>query len=94
MNLYILNLKEANNQSDYSGFEEWIKVEDIHRNNGPAVIKPNGEQQWHNNDKCHREDRPALIYANGKKRYFLEDEEIIKSEYPSALKKFLHKKNK
>ena len=37
----------------------------FHREDGPAVIYPNGDKFWCINDQYHREDGPAIIYENG-----------------------------
>ena len=38
---------------------------EIHREDGPAVIYPNGKQCWYINGKFHREDGPAFISYGG-----------------------------
>ena len=43
-----------------------------HREDGPAVIYPNGDQFWLRNDKLHREDGPAVVYSDGKKHWYLD----------------------
>lgn len=37
----------------------------FHRDDGPALIYPNGEERWYKNGKLHREDGPAITRANG-----------------------------
>lgn len=45
------------------GIERWYNENDqLHREDGPAVIYPNEVQQWYKNGKLHREDGPAVIY--------------------------------
>jgi hypothetical protein len=34
--------------------------DNLHREDGPAVIYPFGEEQWYRNGKLHREDGPAI----------------------------------
>jgi hypothetical protein len=42
----------------------------LHRNNGPAVIKPDGTQYWYQNGKIHRDNGPAIIRADGSLEYW------------------------
>jgi hypothetical protein len=36
----------------------------LHRDDGPAVIKPDGTQEWYKEGKLHRDDGPAVIYTS------------------------------
>jgi hypothetical protein len=38
---------------------------ELHRDDGPAAIYPDGRQYWYRNGDLHREDGPAVIYSNG-----------------------------
>ena len=42
----------------------------IHREDGPAIIYPDGGEYWYQNGKFHREDGPAIIYPNGYKFWY------------------------
>lgn len=42
-----------------------------HREDGPAVIYPNGDQFWCRNDQLHREDGPAVIRSDGTRYWYL-----------------------
>lgn len=42
-----------------------------HKEDGPAIIWPNGDQYWHKNGKLHREDGPAIILSNGEIEWWL-----------------------
>ena len=42
-----------------------------HREDGPAIIRPNGSKYWYQNGKRHREDGPAVIQKNGRKEWYL-----------------------
>ncbi len=37
----------------------------LHREDGPAVIEPDGTQEWYRHGKLHREDGPAVVGADG-----------------------------
>jgi hypothetical protein len=39
----------------------------LHREDGPAIEWANGDKIWYRNDQCHREDGPAIVYADGTK---------------------------
>ena len=38
----------------------------LHRENGPAVIYPDGGEEWHYNGFPHRADGPAVTTADGR----------------------------
>ena len=38
---------------------------ELHRVNGPAVIRPDGDLCWYQNDELHRLDGPAVIWDDG-----------------------------
>jgi hypothetical protein len=44
-----------------------------HREDGPAIERPNGLKVWWVNGKRHREDGPAKIYSDGDVEYWLND---------------------
>jgi hypothetical protein len=43
----------------------------LHRINGPAVERANGDKLWYQNGKLHRVDGPAADYASGDKHWYL-----------------------
>lgn len=56
---------------DMSGVQRWRKEGKLDRDNGPSVIRPNGEEKWHKNGRLHREDGgPAETLADGSKRWY------------------------
>ena len=42
----------------------------MHRDNGPAVERANGDKFWYQHDKLHHEDGPAIEYTDGNKKWF------------------------
>ncbi len=44
---------------------------DLHCEDGPAVIFPNGHKAWLINGEFHREDGPAIIYSDCDKEWRL-----------------------
>jgi hypothetical protein len=53
------------------GSEEYWINDKLHREDGSAVIFPNGTQVWYKNGKIHREDGPAVIHPNGTQEWYL-----------------------
>jgi hypothetical protein len=49
-----------------------------HREDGPAIIGPDGSQKWYVNGKRHREDGPAYIGSNGRQLWYLNNKNITK----------------
>ena len=52
------------------GTKRWFKDGKLHRYDGPAVIRSDGEQWWYKNDKIHRDDGPAGIFPDGTQYWF------------------------
>lgn len=49
-----------------SGIIQYIDKNKLtHKEDGPAIIWPNGDQYWYINDELHREDGPSVILSNG-----------------------------
>jgi hypothetical protein len=47
-----------------------------HREDGPAVIYPNGYQSWWINGLLHREDGPAIVCSTGTLFWILNGERV------------------
>lgn len=43
----------------------------LHREDGPAVMSPDGDKHWYLNGQRHREDGPAIEYSNGDKKWYI-----------------------
>ena len=44
------------------GTKEWKNKKGLfHRDDGPAIIHPNGTEEWYRNGKIHRRDGPAVV---------------------------------
>jgi len=54
------------------GEKSWLLDGMHHRDDGPALITPNGIQKWYQYGKCHRDNEPAVIYRNGTKYWYRE----------------------
>jgi len=60
-----------------NGTKQWFNSQgQLHREDGPAVIWPNGGKFWFKNGLSHREDGPADEYGNGKKHWYIEGKRI------------------
>jgi hypothetical protein len=62
-------MKNGYYKDNYGEF--WYLNNELHREDGPAVIYVDGTQVWHLNGKMHREDGPAIIYADGAQEWFI-----------------------
>jgi hypothetical protein len=63
--------KPIKHVSEDGTIEYLLPDERRHREDGPAVIRPNGSEEYWINGFAHREDGPAIINANGTKHWFL-----------------------
>lgn len=43
---------------------------ELHRDDGPALITPNGTQHWYRNGELHRDDGPAVVYPDGSRDWY------------------------
>ena len=53
----------------------------LHREDGPAVICPDGTQKWYINDKLHREDGPAIIYPSGRQYWYINGKQLTEQQF-------------
>jgi len=47
----------------------------LHREDGPAIIYPDGSRVWYLNGHLHREDGPAIIWPSGSRWWYLNGKE-------------------
>ena len=53
----------------------------LHRAEGPAIIKPNGDRYWYRYGYLHREDGPAVEYVEKSEfHWFLDGRRVTKSK--------------
>ncbi len=50
----------------------YVKNGRIHRDDGPAIVRDNGNKFWYKNGKQHREDGPAEEYTNGDRWWWVD----------------------
>ena len=46
------------------------KNDELHRDDGPAIIDNDGYKAWYKNGEFHRDDGPAVINSNGSKVWY------------------------
>ena len=52
--------------------ERWLVNGVLHREDGPAVIYPDGTEQWYLNGRLHRTNGPAVSMIDGEKQWWAE----------------------
>ena len=62
----------------------------LHCEDGPAFIYPNGTKYWFQNDQLHRIDGPAAIYSNGIKQFWVNGERLSKEQFQSMKFRFIN----
>ena len=61
----ILSLLDSGGAFKYGRYEIRDSNGDLHRDNGPAIVYPDGTQYWYRNGQLHRDNGPAEVYPNG-----------------------------
>ena len=51
-----------------------------HRDDGPAIIFPDGRQYWYRHGLPHRDDGPCIVYPDGRKFWFVNGDFIREGE--------------
>ena len=81
--------KETTKQVDSNGNITYRKNGVLHRDDGPAVEKPNIAEEWFRDGLRHREDGPAVEWQSGTKEWFRDGlrhrEDGPAIEYPNRL---------
>jgi len=49
----------------------------LHRDDGPALVYPDGKQYWYRNGRLHRDDGPAVVYPNGTQYWYCNGEQYM-----------------
>ena len=44
--------------------------DELHREDGPAIVRPDGSEEWYRNGMRHRDDGPAIIHPDGKEEWY------------------------
>ena len=57
----------------HSDKTEWFNLEgNLHRDDGPAIERSNGDKFWYKEGELHRDDGPAIEWASGSKVWYKE----------------------
>ena len=67
-------MSEKNGKYVYGKMTLYYKDGFLHREDGPAEERINGDKEWWINGKRHREDGPAIENLNGYKSWWLNDQ--------------------
>jgi hypothetical protein len=51
--------------------KRWTVDGKLHRTDGPAIIRANGNEHWYCCNLLHRIDGPALVFTNGYEAWWL-----------------------
>lgn len=74
----------------YSGITKWFKDAEyhiLHREDGPAVVRPGNIQCWYINGERHREDGPAIIWADDSYSWYIDGKKYLdKKKFQKAAK--------
>ncbi len=70
-----------------NGDKHWLKNNQLHREDGPAIEYANGSKLWIKNGRLHRENGPAFENARGEKFWYLNDEKLTEQEFNKILAK-------
>jgi len=54
----------------YGTIRYYNDLDQLHREDGPAIENADGTKWWYLNGLCHREDGPAVEYASGEKHWY------------------------
>ena len=66
----ILSILDAGGIFQYERYEIRNNHGQLHREDGPAVIYPNGSYHWYRNGRRHRDDGPAEVFPDGKQFWY------------------------
>lgn len=70
----VLNL-ESKPYVNSNGDEIWFnQYEQIHRDDGPAIIQKDGSRKWYKDNELHRDDGPAIELSSGTKAWYKDGE--------------------
>jgi len=58
------------------GTQCWYLDDQLHRTDGPAVIRANGTKEWWVNSRLHRLDGPAWIDVGGTQFWYVKGQDI------------------
>ena len=66
----------------------WMINGEVHREDGPAIERPDGTKGWVIKNKPHRLDGPAEEWPDGTMRYFINGREFTKEQWSIEREKY------
>jgi flagellar basal body rod protein FlgG len=54
----------------------------LHRDGGPAIIRPDGEEVWARHGRFHRDDGPAMITFDGREMWYVDG---LRTDVPKSI---------
>ena len=66
----VSSLLDAGGKFEHGRYQIRNSKGHLHREDGPAIIFPDGTQYWHRNGEFHRDDGPAIIYPDGRQHWY------------------------
>lgn len=71
--LYTESVEQPQMHVNEHGTKIWsLKSGTMHRDDGPAVVFPDGSKQWRRLNALHRTDGPAVENADGSKQWWID----------------------
>jgi len=71
---------------DTTNDHAWYRAGKLHREDGPAVERPNGYKGWYQHGKRHREDGPAREWADRHKEWWINGQEMSEEDHKQWLR--------
>ena len=63
------------------------EYKEFHREDGPALERPNGYKVWFKKGSVHREDGPARIFSDGTIEYWLDNKYCDEKDWEEKVTK-------
>lgn len=73
---------------DEDGTRGWYQNDKLHRLDGPAIERINGDHEWWQNGRRHRLDGPAIEFVNGRYReWYIEGKYFTEEQFNQKTQK-------
>lgn len=63
--------KNGKLRDEYLPADVWYRDGALHREDGPAIERDNGDKEWYLNGDRHRDNGPAIEYASGDREWWI-----------------------
>lgn len=68
----------------WNGAKFWYQNGELHCNNGPATIYPDGSEEWYQRGKRHRDSAPAVFYSSDNLSYWYQHGVLHRDDGPAV----------